>query len=325
MLRPQLLEQDPINAEIVSQYMIFRRLLPFFEISAPSAMTEALRNKFAVLSSMVNEQVRQSNDEWEQTGLPSEKKLANQEESLLEELDHTGTSAERDEIYFKLALLMINKNDFKARDYVFEIDESEFRKRAEAWVDWGLAVGAVKKKAVEPALELARKGELTRIQRIWVLTESAKLLAKSDGEKAAFLINDATAEARRISSGDSNKPSGLLAVANAQRLIEPSAVWEIVLEAVNAANSADGFTGEGGEISATINTKSQIMKKTEAVPDFDIKGIFSDLTNADYDRTMQLASGFQRDALRANVTITIARSVLDDKRVQTRKPQVAEK
>lgn len=325
LLRPQLLAQNPINAGIVSQYMIFRRLLPFFETYAPSAMTEAMRSKFAVLNSMVNEQVRQSKDEWEQKGLRSEKQLANQEESLLEELNHTGTSAERDEIYFKLALLMVNKNDFKARDYVFKIDESEFRKRAEAWVDWGLAVGAIKKNAVEPALELARKGELTRIQRIWVLTKSAKLLAKSDSEKAAFLINDATAEARRISNSDSNKPSGLFAIANAQRLIDPAYVWEIVLEATNAANSAEGFTGEGGEISTTINTKSQILKKTEAVPDFDIRGIFSDLTYDDYDLTMQLASGFRRDILRSNVTITIARSVLNDKRVQTRKQQVVAK
>jgi hypothetical protein len=325
LLRPQLLEQDPINAEIVSQYMIFRRLLPFFETYAPSAIREAMRSKFAVLNSMVNEQVRQSKDKWEQDGLRSEQQLADQEESLLEQLDHTGPSAERDEIYFKLALLMVTKNDFKARDYVFKIAESEFRKRADAWVDWGLAVGAIKKKAVEPALELARKGELTRIQRIWVLTESAKLLAKSDREKAAFLINDATAEARRISKSDSDKPSSLLAIANAQKLIDPAAVWEIVLEAINSASSAEGFTGEGGKISATINTKSQILKKTEAIPDFDIKGIFSDLTYDNYDRAMQLASGFRRDILRSNVTIIIARSVLNDKRIQTRKPQVAAK
>ncbi len=325
LLRPQLLGQDQINAGIVNQYMIFRRLLPFFESYAPSAMTEAMRSKFAVLNSMVNDQVRQSKDEWEQKGLRSEEQLTNQEKSLLEELDHTKTSAERDEIYFKLALLMVNKNDFKARDYVFKIDESEFRKRAEAWVDWGLAVGAIKKKTVEPALELARKGELTRIQRIWVLTESAKLLAKSDSKEAAYLINDATAEARRISNSDLNKPNGLFAIANAQRLIDPDSVWEIVIEAINAANSIEDFRGEGGEISTTINTKTQILKKTEAVPDFDIKGIFSDLTYKDYDRTMQLSSGFQRDILRSNVTITIARSVLNDKRIQIRKPLVTAK
>ena len=322
LLRPV---QDPINVKIVSEYMIFRRLLPFFETYAPSAMTEAMRSKFLVLNSMVNEQVRQSNDQWKRNGLRSEKQIANQEESLLEELDHTGTSAERDAIYFKLALLMVSKNDFKARDYVFKIAENEFRKRAEAWVDWELAVGAINKKAVEPALELARKGELTRIQRIWVLTRSAKLIAKSDAEKAVFLINDATAEARRISNDDSNKPSGLFAIANAQRLIDPAAVWEVVLEAIRAANSAEGFTGEGGEIYATMNTRSQILMKHEAVPDFDIRGIFSDLTDDDYDRTMQLASGFRSDILRSNVTITIARSVLNNKRVQTRKPRVTAK
>ena len=78
-------------------------------------------------------------------------------------------------------------------------------------------------------------------------------------------------------------------------------------------------------INAARNAKSQILVRHEAVPDFDIRGIFSDLTDDDYDRTMQLASGFRSDILRANVTITVARSVLDNKRVQTRKPQVTAK
>ena len=115
LLSPQPLEQNPIDAGIVSQYLIFRRLLPFFETYAPRAMTEAMRSRFAVLISMVNERVRQSKDEWEEKGLRSEEQLANQEESLLEELDSTKTSAERDEIYFKLALLMVNKKvDYKS-------------------------------------------------------------------------------------------------------------------------------------------------------------------------------------------------------------------
>lgn len=246
------------------------------------------------------------------------------EEILLEELNHTKTGAERDEIYFKLALLLVMKNDFKARDYVFKIDESEFRKRAEAWVDWELAVGAIKKKAVEPALELARMGELTRIQRIWVLTESAKLLAKNDRQKAVFLISDASNEVGRISKSDSDKASGLLAIANAQRLVDPAAVWETVFEAANAAESAEGFTGEGGKIFTTVNSKSQILRRFLDVPDFDV-GIFSDLTSDDYDRTIQLASGFRRDVLRSNIMITIARSVLNVKRTQAPKPKVVAK
>jgi hypothetical protein len=34
----------------------------------------------------------------------------------------------------------------KARDYVGKIDDSSFRKLAQAWVDWSLVVAAVKKK-----------------------------------------------------------------------------------------------------------------------------------------------------------------------------------
>jgi hypothetical protein len=306
--------------------MVFRRLMPLFEQYAPRETTEAMRSQFEVLNSLVSEQIRQGKSEWEQKGLrPEKQQIADQEKSLLDKLDHTGPSSERDELYFKLALLMLNKNDLKARDYVSKIDESEFRKRAQAWVDWGLAVGAIKKKAIETALELARKGELTHIQRVWVLTQSAKLLAKSDREKALSLLDDATDEARRIGGSDLYRPCSLLAIANALRLVETARVWDVLLEVINAANSTESFTGEGGELSITISTKSQILKKTEVVPDFDIKGIFGDIINDDYDRTLQLAAGFQGDTLRANVTIAIARSVLNKKRVQTPALQPATK
>jgi len=49
-------------------------------------------------------------------------------------------------------------------------------------------------------------------------------------------------------------------------------------------------------------------------PDFDIKGIFGFLAKDDYDRAVELASGFQAEAPRAAAAIVIARSVLDEKR-----------
>ena len=59
--------------------------------------------------------------------------------------------------------------------------------------------------------------------------------------------------------------------------------------------------------------KGQVGDKTEAVPDFDIEGIFGKLANDDYDRAVQLARGFQGEAPRASATIAIARSVLKAK------------
>jgi hypothetical protein len=165
-------------------------------------------------------------------------------------------------------------------------------------------------------LELNRIGELTHIQRVWLLTQTAKLLAKTDRQKASSLLDTATAEARRISGGDLDRPRALFAIANALRVVEPTRVSEAIFDAVKAANSTDGFTGEGGVVTQTINSKNEISVLPQNVPDFDIEGIFSALANEDYDSAVQLARGFQGEAPRTNATIAIARSVLNQTRAR---------
>ena len=115
-----------------------------------------------------------------------------------------------------------------------------------------------------------------------------------------------------VSSGsDLDRPRGLLAIANALRLIEPSRAWDAIFDAVKAANSTEGFTGEDGALILTVNSKSAIQTTKDANPDFDIEGIFGEVANVDYERTVQLARGFQGEAPRANATIAIARSMLN--------------
>jgi hypothetical protein len=305
--------------------MVVKRLMPLFEQYAPREITEAMRGQFEALNSLVSDGVRQGESEWTQKGIGPEKSVAEQEQSLLDQIDHARTSDERDQLYFKLALLALSKDDVKARDYVSKIDESEFRKRAQAWVDWGLAIGAIRKKKIETALELTRVGDLTHIQRVWLLTQTAKLLAKTDHEKALSLLDDASSEIRRIENVDLDRPRGLLAIANALTLVEPSRAWDAVFDAVKAANSAEGFSGEDGALTQTIRTTDAIRVSPNAVPDFDIEGIFGKLASDDYDRVVQLARGYQGEAPRANATIAIARSVLNQKSAPVASAQPAKK
>lgn len=326
LLRPQPPpEQDQSTAGIAGKYLVVKRLLPLFEQNAPKEITEAMRVQFEVLDSLVNDGVRQSENEWVQRGISSEKPLADREQPLLEQIERAKLTDERDELYFKLALLALSKDDLKARFYVSKIDESGFRKRAQAWVDWCLAVRAIEKKKIEMALDVARSGELTHIQRVWLLTQAAKLVAKTDRDKALSLLDDAMAEARRIEGADLDRPRGLLAIANALKVIEPSRAWDAILDAIKAANSTEGFTGEDGVLTLAVNSKSQILKRTEAVPDFDLEGIFGKLAKSDYDRVALLARGFQGEAPRANATIAIARAVLNEKSAPIPTPQPAPK
>jgi hypothetical protein len=240
----------------------------------------------------------------------------------LDQIEHAKTSAERDELYLKLALLALSKDDMRARDYVSKIEESWFREQAQAWVDPCLAISAIAKKKIEVALEMARIGKLTHIQRVWILTQAAKLLAKTNRDKALSLVDDAATEARRIEEVDLDRPRGLLAVANALKLVEPSRAWDAVFDAVKAANSTEGFTGEDGVLALEINGRSQLSYRKDGVPDFDLEGIFSKLANDDYDRAVQLTRGFQGEAPRANATIAIARSILNEKGPPVITPQL---
>lgn len=313
LLRPQPPpEQDQSSTGIAGKYMVVKRLLLLFEQSAPKQMVESMRGQFEALNSLVNDSVRRGETESVQKGITPEEPFADQESSLLDEIEHARTSDERDQLYFKLASLALKKDDLKARDYVSKIEESGFRKQAQGWVDWSLAVSAIKKKKAELALELNRVGELTHIQRVWVLTQTAKLLATSDRVKASSLLDAATAEARRIEGGDLDRPRALFAVANALRVVEPSRLSEAVFDAVKAANSTEGFTGEGGMVTQTMNSKGLISVSPQSVPDFDIEELFAALANEDYERAVQLARGFQGEATRANATIAIARSMLSE-------------
>jgi hypothetical protein len=326
LLRPQPPQgQDRSTCGLAGKYMVLKRLLPLFERHAPKEIADAMRGQFESLNTQMSEDVRQNDDEWLSKGIVPEKQTpAEQEQSLSAQIENAKTSGERDDLYFRLALLALSKEDPKARDYVGKIEDGDLRRQAQSWVDWSLAVGAVKKKNAESALQVAKAGELTHIQRVWVLTQSAKLLAKTDRDQALSLLDDATSETGLIDRADPNRPRGLLAIANALATVEPSRAWDAASDAVKAANAADDFTGEGGVIVLTLSRKGQILRrKFEGAPDFDLEGIFGKLADVDFDRAVLLAGGLQGEAARTNATIAAAQSPLNDKSISAPTPKAA--
>src|SRR5262249_40025625 len=131
------------------------------------------------------------------------------------------------------------------------------------------------------------------------------------------LIDDATNEARRIEPSDPALPRALVAVANSLKLVDPNRVWDATFDAVKAANSADGFTGEDGELIFRFQSKGQGSISNKAIPDFDLESIFRDLAMLDYDRAIELAKGFQAEGPRAIATIAIAQAILLPKKHAT--------
>jgi len=304
-------EKNQNAGGLVIRYMVSQRLLPLFEQYAPSSLTTSLRTQLQMLREVINKDVQSAENEWVRKGInPEDAEFKDREQTMLDQIDRAKTSAERDDLYLRLAILALEKNKNTARDYADKIDESDLRKTVLAWVDWASALRAVEQKKSETALALARKGELTHIQRVWILTQVAGLLAKSDRDRALNIINDAIAEAGRIDNSDPDRPRGLFAIANALQGLDAVRAWEIAFDAVKAGNSAESFTGEDGVIRLNLRSSTQIFLRTDANPDFDVNGIFGKLAATDVDRTIELARAFQAEGPRAVATIAIAKALL---------------
>jgi hypothetical protein len=305
--------QDQTTSGAEGKYLVIKRLMPLFEQFAPREITEAIRAQMEALTASVPDAARERDDEILREGIRPQKKSEEREQALLDKIEHAKTAAERDELYLQLAMLASENGDLRARDLIDKIDDSELRKNARAYIDASLTIRAVEKKETDRVLELVRIGELTHLQKAWALTQAAKLLAKSDREKSLTVIDEALAEARRIEGSDPDRPRALMAVANALLLTDRDRTWDAAYDAVKAANSAEGFTGEDGVLRILLFTKSMGSVRMSSAPDFDVTGVFRELAKVDYIRTVELARGFEREAPRASAVIAIARAVFEEK------------
>ena len=277
-------------------------------------MVESLRGHMSALNTLISDSARRYDEDALNRGTRPEKPAADREQALLDRVERAKTSADRDSLYVQLAFMLANRGDMRARDYVSKIEDTELRKQAQAYLDASLAMHFVEKKLTDQALEIVHKGELTPLVKTWALTQSAKNLVKTDKDKAVEIVDEAATEARRIDVSDANLPRALVAVANAIKVVDAGRVWDATFDAVKAANSAEGFTGEDGELVLKFQSKGQSSVHTNDVPDFDLEGIFKDLATMDYDRAVELARGFQAEGPRAVATIAIARAILEPKK-----------
>ena len=306
--------QDQTAPAIDAKYLMLKRLLPLFEQYAPKETTDAVRAEMEALASGLPENLRQRDDDSMRLGIRPPQSTEDREKALLDRIDRAKTSAERDQLYIQLARLYADSGDARAKDYVAKIEDTDLRNQVRAYIDGTMMLRAVDKKEIDRILELARNGELTHAQKAWALTQAAKLIGKTDQEKALMLLDDATAEARRIDASDADRPRALIAVASAYLIIDRPKAWDALFDAAKGANSAETFTGEDGVIRVSLITKGTSSIRSSSTRDFDIAPIFGELAHDDYNRAVELARLFEREAPRASATIAIARAVLEEKK-----------
>jgi hypothetical protein len=311
-------EQDQSTSGLQGKFLAIKRMLPLFEQYAPKATADQLRGELASLGQGSGRDVADNDGDGDDFGLrrgiTPDADPADREKALLDRVDRAKTPAERNAIYLQLANINANKGDLRARDFVEKIDEMEMRNKVRPYIDVTLALNVVEKKDIEKTLAIARTGELSHIQRVWVLTQAAKLLPKTDREKALEIIGEAATEARRIDPSDPDRPRALIAVANALLLSDAPRAWESVPEIARAANSAEGFTGEDGRLTIRLQTPTMTSMRSSTVDDFNLTGIFKTLTQENYTEAVALSRNFEGQAPRATAVISIARTILSEKK-----------
>ncbi|MDT4953223.1 MAG: hypothetical protein QOJ02_1361 [Acidobacteriota bacterium] len=305
--------QDTTSAGRTGKYMVIKRLLPLFEQYAPEMVAE-LRVQMAALSPDVPERDRTGENRAVTKGIvPEDNNSKDSMQGMQDRIDHAADSAERDAIYADMAASLSSSGDARARDLVDKIEDTELRQQTRSYMDFEYLDNALQKKDAQEAIRIARGGELTHIQRVWGFTQAARMLMKSDRARAVELLEEATAEARRIGGSEPERPRALVAVATGFADADRARAWELISEVIKAGNSAEGFTGDDARMTNMLRFKFGVIMMNSNVADFDLRGVFRALAKDDLYRAIEIAKGFTGEAARANATLAIARAVLEEK------------
>jgi hypothetical protein len=303
-------EEDRTTSGRMGAYVVATRMLPLFERHAPDR-APALRARQAQLAQDTPDRGRRIDDELLTRGIVPEDPNRDGVQEALNRLDGAKTAGERDRIYFRAAMEAFGSDPVRARELANKIEDIDTRKQLFSYMAFQLVQEAVRGKKPDDALRHARSDELTRVQRVWGLTEAARLLTKEQPGRAAEALDEAAAEARKVEDGSPERVRALLAVATQLAELDRPRAWETMHEVVKAANDLPNFSGEGGDITVRVEFKGGgAMTQNNNVESFDLTGVFAALAREDFDRAAALARTLKAEAPRSVATLAVARSVL---------------
>jgi hypothetical protein len=304
-------EQDFTSSGRAGWHMVITRLLPLFDQYAPDK-SAALRAKTASLSPDAPDWLRQGGQNNALTrGLVPEDPNRDHLGETLRRLDGAKSTEERDAVYVDAVFDAQRQKDPRVEEFLNKIEDADVRKQLRAYIDIEAARAAVGEKDVDALLRLARGGTLTSFQRVWALTEAARLVAKNEPGRAVELLDEAQTEAKeRIDAASKERVSALVAIATQLVEIDRARAWEVMLEVVKASNAAKEYTGEDGRLDTRFQSRNMTMRSSTSAQSFDLTDIFTKLAREDLQRAADLARTFEGESPRAFATLAVARTVL---------------
>lgn len=303
-------DQDRSSSGRAGAYVVLTRLLPFFDRYAPGRAA-ALRARQSLLAQDTPEQNRRPDDPVLTRGITPEDPNRDQVQEALDRLGRAKDANERDMVYFRAAMAALDKDPERARELAEKIEDADTRAQLIAFMAFQRVQNAVRAKKAEDALRLAHSDQLTPVQRIWGLTEAARLLAKSEPGRATEALDEAAAEARKLDDDSPDRVRALVAIATQMAALDRTRVWELMGEVVKSVNSLPDYSGEGETMTMRVRFKGGgAMTQNVDAESFDLTGLFDTLGREDFDRASALARTLKGESPRSVASLAVARSVL---------------
>ena len=304
-------DQDFTSSGRTGKYMVLKRLLPIFEQYAPD-IASGLRLQLTLLSNDPANKVLPEDHPLMNQGVRQEKP-GEQFDKLQDRLDRARNTRERDTILIDMALALVDQGNVQAQDFADKIDDAARRTQVRQHVDLTLVQLASRRKDPREVARLARTGQLSHTQRSWAYIQVARLLMDSQRQQAFEFLEQAADEARRI-EGDGPERSFLLTGVARQFIATDAArAWEIMGEVVKFVNAAKEYNVDHARLSFPLLTRAGFRHANIGGEEFGLAGMFPLLANNDFHRSVDLAKSLKNEAARATATLSIARSVLENK------------
>lgn len=311
LLRPlPLLGQDRTSAGRNGLFFTITRLLPLFTQYLPDTVPLLQTQLSAIVQNISNESRSRTNF-FAEAGFGSDNRQDRRLEDILDEIN-SSPDGKNDNLYAQAARLAATKNDLRARDYAEKISDPELKEKVFAFVDFVLVQKAIEKKDADRALELLKKAKLPQLQRIWLMTEIARLFDKKRAIEAQQLLEEANAEAQKISSEKSWKANALSAVAVAFLTFDELRSWQITADVVKAANSAT-FFNDKPDLSAKLQIGDEISVIKPNTKSLNIANLFAQIAPFDIYQASNLAGNLSDEYQRALSLLAAADSQIKKK------------
>lgn len=318
-----LRQLDPSELELTSAglagtFFTIKRLLPFFEQNDPS-MSAALQVRLNRLAEGTDEVIPAAQRGFVNAGFNSNDKKEDDQEDLLRRLDGAASTSERNHLYAMAAHAGAIRNDPKAREFADKIEDANLRKSVRKFVDFVLVSKFLEKNEAERALQLARTGELSHLQRAWAISETAALSKPSASNDAMELILEAAREASRITVTSPESPQAWVAIARRGGEIDQAGKWDKILDAIKALNKTSSYTGEEHQISVSFQSRNNILMMQIAAPSSSLSALFGALAKEDLYRTVDMARIISSESPRAIALLAAARSAFERSPVKNKR------